>query len=315
MFDQSKTQPDGLQQTIVDAIQQIEEIIVGKPRQVRLAVCSLLSAGHCLIEDLPGVGKTTLAHAIAQVFGLEFTRIQFTSDLLPADIIGVSIYDSQTSSFSFHPGPVFSHCVLADELNRATPKTQSALLEAMEERQVTVDGQTHQLQSPFFVIGTQNPLDQSGTFPLPESQLDRFLMKIRLGYPDQQAERALLAGMDRRKLLEGISPVIDIDQVRTAQQASDSVHVSDALLDYVQALVHATRENSDFVYGLSPRGGLALLRAARSWAYMQGRDHVQPADVQEIFAPVAAHRLVSADHLSKTVDQLVDDLLKDTAIP
>jgi MoxR-like ATPase len=315
MFDQPSAQPDTLQQSILDAIKRIEQIIVGKPRQIRLTVCSLLSSGHCLIEDLPGVGKTTLAHAIAQVFGLNFSRIQFTSDLLPADIIGVSIFDNTTSSFNFHPGPVFAHCVLADELNRATPKTQSALLEAMEERQITVDGSTHPLQNPFFVIGTQNPLDQSGTFPLPESQLDRFLMKIRLGYPDQQAERELMAGEDRRQILQAITPLVSIEQISAAQQAVRDVHVSDGLLDYVQALVHASRENSDFVYGLSPRAGLALLSAARAWAYLQGRDYVEPADVQDIFAPVASHRLVSADHLSKTVDQLVDALLKETPIP
>jgi MoxR-like ATPase len=315
MFDQISTQPDALQQRIADAIAQVEQIIVGKPRQIRLTVCSLLSSGHCLIEDLPGVGKTTLAHAVARVFGLEFTRIQFTSDLLPADIIGVSIFDSANSNFQFHPGPLFSHCILADELNRATPKTQSALLEAMEERQVTVDGQTRTLKAPFFVIGTQNPLDQSGTFPLPESQLDRFLMKLNLGYPDPQAERELLAGVDRRKVLDNVQAVLDIEAVTAAQHQVDKIHVSDALLDYVQALVNASRDSGDFVYGLSPRGALALLRAARAWAYMQGRNHVEPTDVQQVFAPVAAHRLVSADHLSKTVDQLIEQLLDQTAIP
>ena len=315
MFDQTQAHEETLQDRILQAIQQVEQIIVGKPQQIRLTVCSLLSGGHCLIEDLPGVGKTTLAHAVARVFGLEFSRIQFTSDLLPADIIGVSIFDNSTHTFSFHQGPVFSHCILADELNRATPKTQSALLEAMEERQVTVDGQTRPLGTPFFVIGTQNPLDQSGTFPLPESQLDRFLMKLKLGYPDHQAERELLAGIDRRDAVSEMKPLLDIETVITAQQEAVKVHTSDALLDYIQSLVIASRESGDFIYGLSPRGALALLRAARAWAYMQGRYHVEPDDVQQVFAPVASHRLVSADHLSKTVDQLIDQLVEQTPIP
>ena len=315
MLDQATAATNELQPVIHSAIEQVEKIVIGKSRQVQLTVCCLLSSGHCLIEDLPGVGKTTLANAIARVFGLGFTRIQFTSDLLPADILGVSIFDNQSGQFSFHPGPIFSHCVLADEINRATPKTQSALLEAMEERQITVDGQTRALQAPFFVIGTQNPLDQSGTFPLPESQLDRFMMKINLGSPDTQAERRLLAGQDPRQLLQTIEPVMDGPTVLAVQTAITEVHVSAPLLDYVQALVHETRENGDFIYGLSPRAGLALLRAARAWAYLQGRNFVEPADIKQVFAPIASHRLVSADHLSKTVDQMIHQLLDQTPIP
>lgn len=315
MLDQTPSAASSMLNTIQRAISDIEQIIVGKPRQIRLAVCCLLSSGHCLIEDLPGVGKTTLAHAIARVFGLNFTRIQFTSDLLPADILGVSIYDRQTSGFNFHPGPIFSNCVLADELNRATPKTQSALLEAMEEHQITVEGETRTLAAPFFVIGTQNPLDQSGTFPLPESQLDRFMMKLNLGYPNQRAERLLLAGKSRQHLLQELTPISNSEGILKIQQAIESIHVSDALLDYVQLLLQQTRENGQFVYGLSPRAGLSLLRAARSWAFMQQREYVEPDDIKAVFPSIAGHRLMSADHLSKSVSQMLDDLLNSTTIP
>ncbi|MDJ0880612.1 MAG: MoxR family ATPase [Gammaproteobacteria bacterium] len=315
MLDQTNPSPAHLQQGVQSAIGEIEQIIVGKPQQVRLAVCCLLSGGHCLIEDLPGVGKTTLAHTIAKVFNLEFNRIQFTSDLLPADILGVSIFDPQSQTFNFHPGPIFTNCVLADELNRATPKTQSALLEAMEEHQITVEGQTRYLDDPFFVIGTQNPLDQAGTFPLPESQLDRFMMKINLGYPDAKAERLLLAGESRKDLLQQVKAVMDLDTVINLQQAIQKIHVSDALLDYVQSLITATRDNSRFVFGLSPRAALSLLKAARSWAFMQGRDFVEPADIKAVFTAISCHRLMAHEQHSKNVEDLVEEILHSTAIP
>lgn len=315
MLDLASTPTDSMLHPVQQAIASIERIIVGKPEQIKLAVCCLLSSGHCLIEDLPGVGKTTLAHAISRVFGLNFTRIQFTSDLLPADILGVSVYDRKTEGFKFHPGPIFSNCVLADEMNRATPKTQSALLEAMEERQITVEGETRTLSAPFFVIGTQNPLDQSGTFPLPESQLDRFMMKLNLGYPDHKAERLLLSGKSRQHLLLQLSPVLEAASILKLQHSIEKIHVSEPLLDYVQALLHETRNNGQFVYGLSPRAGLSLLRAARSWAFMQQRDFVDPSDIKAIFPSIACHRLISVDHLSKTVDQMVKDLLDSVAIP
>lgn len=315
MLDQTSPSSKLMQQTIHSAIEHIEQIIVGKPQQIRLAVCCLLSSGHCLIEDLPGVGKTTLAHAIAKAFGLDFNRIQFTSDLLPADILGVSIFDPHTQVFNFHPGPIFSHCVLADEMNRATPKAQSALLEAMEERQVTVEGETRKLKQPFFVIGTQNPLDQSGTFPLPESQLDRFMMKLNLGYPDQAAERLLLSGESRHHLLEAMQPVISQQALLALQKNVEDVHVSEALLDYVQLLIAATRDNNLFVFGLSPRAALSLLRASRAWALMNGRDFVEPGDIKAVFSAIGCHRLIAAEQHGKNVHTLVDKLLDQTAIP
>jgi MoxR-like ATPase len=266
-------------------------VILGKDRQVRLALACLLARGHLLIEDLPGVGKTTLAHVLAQLLGLHFQRIQFTSDMLPADILGVSIFDRDSGSFNFHPGPIFSQVVLADEINRATPKTQSALLEAMEERQVTAEGQTRPLPAPFFVIATQNPAHQIGTFPLPESQLDRFLMKIELGYPDRAAERELLAGADRRELLAGMAPCIAPAELQAYQESVRRVHVAEALIDYVQALVAHTRESADWQTGLSPRAALALLASARAWAWLAGRDHALPEDIQAVLPCVAGHRL------------------------
>jgi len=268
-----------------------EQIILGKPRQLRLAFACLLARGHLLIEDLPGVGKTTLAHTLARLLGLDFQRIQFTSDMLPADILGISVFDRERSSFRFHPGPIFTQVVLADEINRATPKAQSALLEAMEERQVTVDGETRPLREPFFVIATQNPTHQIGTFPLPESQLDRFLMRIALGYPDRDAERALLEGRDRRALLADIQPVLDPASLMAAQAQVRLIHVAPALIDYVQALVAHTRHAATWQHGLSPRAGLGLLAAARAWALLAGRDHVLPEDVQVVLPTVAAHRL------------------------
>ena len=250
MLDTTDNSIADFQADVLKAVGGIENIILGKPTQVRLAICCLIARGHCLIEDLPGVGKTTLSQSIAQVFGLDFKRIQFTSDLLPADILGVSIFDPEKQVFKFHPGPVFAHFILADEINRATPKTQSALLEAMEENQITVDGETHQLDEPFFVIGTQNPLDQSGTFPLPESQLDRFMMKISLGYPNQEAERALLSGGNPRERLYRMQPVVSMDRFVAIQSAVDSIHCSDPLLHYVQQLIETTRNPGLFVYGL-----------------------------------------------------------------
>ena len=270
-------------------ISQIGQIIVGKPEVIQLAVACLLARGHLLIEDLPGVGKTTLSHALAGSVGLDFRRIQFTSDLLPADILGNSIFDRERQQFVFHQGPLFSQVVLIDEVNRATPKTQSAMLEAMEEGQVTVDGFTHRLPEPFFVIATQNPQHQVGTFPLPESQLDRFLMRVELGVPDREAEREMLLGRDRRDLLRDLTPVLDADGLREAQEATRGVHAAAALLDYLQDLIEASRR--EHRTGLSPRAGLALLRAAQAWALMQGREMVLPEDLQAVGVAVMAHRL------------------------
>jgi len=268
---------------------QINEVIVGKPEPIQLAVTCLLARGHLLIEDIPGVGKTTLSQSLARSSGLGFQRIQFTSDLLPADILGNSIYDTQNGKFVFHPGPIFAEVVLIDEINRATPKTQSALLEVMEENQVSVDGHTHALPNPFFVIATQNPREQIGTFPLPESQLDRFMMRIELGYPDRRSERSVLTGMRRQLLLQEIQPVLDSEQLRHIQQAVEEVHVSDQLLDYLQDLLEKSRELD--AHGLSPRAGLACLRAARAWAFLSGRDMVWPEDLQRLARPVMGHRL------------------------
>jgi MoxR-like ATPase len=270
---------------------QVGQVIVGKELQVRQSLTCLLAGGHLLLEDLPGVGKTTLSHALALSLGLQFNRIQFTSDLLPADVAGISIYERELNAFSFHPGPIFTQVLLADEINRATPKTQSGLLEAMEERQVSADGVTRPLPEPFFVIATQNPTHQVGTFPLPESQLDRFLMCISLGYPDAAAERALLMGEDRRQMLKHLAPAMTPAELSAAQQALRQVHAAPALIDYVQALAQASRQNGFFAEGLSPRAALALLQAARAWAALEGRDHVLPEDVQAVLVPVCAHRL------------------------
>lgn len=266
-------------------------IVLGKDRQVRLAVACLLARGHLLIEDLPGVGKTTLAQALARVLGLSYQRVQFTSDLLPADVIGVSVYDRDSGKFEFHRGPVFSQLLLADEINRATPKAQSALLEAMEERQVTADGHTHPLPEPFFVVATQNPSYQLGTYPLPESQLDRFLMRLELGYPGTAVERELLKGRDRRALVAQLQPVLTTEALRAIQKHVPDVHVADPLVDYVQALVRHTRESGHFEAGLSPRAAIALLRAAQAWAMLHGRGGVLPEDVQAVLRAVAGHRL------------------------
>ena len=269
----------------------INQVVLGKEPQVRLALTCLLARGHLLIEDLPGMGKTTLSHALAQVLGLAFQRIQFTSDLLPGDILGTSVFDKDSGQFVFHPGPIFAELVLADEINRATPKSQSALLEAMEEGQVTIEGATRPLPEPFFVIATQNPVSSGGTFALPESQLDRFLMRLSLGYPAQAAERALLLGDSRRDLLARLEPLLDHAGLLAIQQAVAEVRVSDALVDYVLRLVEATRTQPQFAWGLSPRASLALLAAARAWAFIDGRDYVIPEDVQAVLAPVVGHRL------------------------
>lgn len=279
-------------------IRQVGTILLGKDQQIRLALTCLFSGGHLLIEDLPGMGKTTLSHALAKVLGLSFNRIQFTSDLLPADILGVSIFDKDTQNFTFHPGPIFSQVILADEINRATPKSQSALLEAMEERQVTVEGESRVLPRPFFVIATQNPDTQAGTFPLPESQLDRFLMKIELGYPDPAAERILMKGEDRRDVLTRLDACLTAPQLEEIQQACRDVRVSDALLDYVQRLVQYTRDAKEFAYGLSPRGALALLGCAKTWAYIDKRSHVVPEDVQAVLGAIVEHRLREAADFS-----------------
>ena len=275
-----------------ELVGQIGSIIVGKQAQVEDCVACMLAGGHLLIEDVPGVGKTTLAHAIAVSLGLRFSRTQFTADLMPSDLIGVSIYERSKEAFAFHPGPVFAQVLLADEINRAGPKTQSALLEAMEEHQVTVEGETRPLPSPFFVIATQNPSDQLGTYPLPESQLDRFLMCITLGYPDRASERALLAGEDRRSAIARLEPVMSPAELVEAQQMALAVHASEALLDYVQSLIAATRSGAWFVEGLSPRAGIALLRAAKARAMLAGRDYVAPDDVQLVLPQTIAHRLV-----------------------
>ena len=280
-----------LHSPIDEAIRHAGRIVLGKERQIRLALVCLLARGHLLIEDLPGVGKTILAHVLARLLGLNFHRVQCTADMLPADIIGVSIYDRNSGGFQFHPGPIFAQVILVDEINRAMPKSQSALLEAMEEHQVTCEGETRPLPEPFFVIATQNPSHQIGTFPLPESQLDRFLMRIEMGYPDQAAERELLAGADRRDMMASLSPSMDPGELLELQQSVTEVHASEALIAYVQALAEHTRRSPDYDAGLSPRAALALLRAARAWALSDHRDLVLPEDIQAVLPAIAGHRL------------------------
>ena len=298
--------PDAMRIALRDAQAQVNTLVLGKPQQVRLAFVALLADGHLLIEDLPGLGKTTLAHAMAATLGLGFQRVQFTSDLLPADILGVSVYEAQARRFEFHPGPVFTHVLLADEINRAPPRTQSALLEAMAEHQVSIDGETRKLPDPFLVIATQNPVDLAGTYPLPDSQLDRFLLRLALGYPDESAERALLAGSDRRDLIAQAAPLLDAQRVIALRRMVLEVHASEPLIAYVQALDGRSRKHPGVRVGLSPRAGLALLRAARAHALLLGRSHAIPEDVQALFAAVAEHRLVGeADTAAATLAKAI----------
>ena len=304
--------PEALRAALRDAQAQVNTLVLGKPQQVRHAFVALLAGGHLLIEDLPGLGKTTLAHAMAATLGLGFARVQFTSDLLPADILGVSVYEAQARRFEFHPGPVFNHVLLADEINRAPPRTQSALLEAMAEHQVSIDGRTHALPDPFLVIATQNPVDLAGTYPLPDSQLDRFLLRLALGYPDEQTERALLAGSDRRDLIAQAQPLLDAERILELRRAVQAVHASDPLVAYVQALVGRSRRHPGVRVGLSPRAGLALLRAARAHALLLGRGHAVPEAVQALFAAVAEHRLVGEADASTTT--LAREILHAVAI-
>lgn len=280
-----------MQKTVDLIVANVGKVLIGKQQQIKLSLACLFAQGHLLIEDLPGMGKTTMAHALAKVLGLSYNRVQFTSDLLPADILGVSVYDKNKAQFEFHPGPIFNQLLLADEINRTTPKTQSALLEAMAESQVTVEGETKALPKPFFVIATQNPLTQAGTFPLPESQLDRFLMRIELGYPDPESEREMLSGVDPRTLLATINEIISPQQLEQIQQQILTVKASDSLIDYVQRLVQFTRTDGAFQSGLSPRGALALLQSARAWAWIHDRNYVIPEDVQAVMPSVVGHRL------------------------
>ena len=280
-----------MSQFIDNIVNTIGTVLLDKEHQVKLALTCLFSRGHLLIEDLPGMGKTTLAQCLAQVMGLKYERVQFTSDLLPADILGVAIFDRNTSEFRFHSGPVFTQVLLADEINRSTPKTQSALLEAMEERQVSIEGETRPLPEPFFVIATQNPQSQAGTYPLPESQLDRFFMRISLGYPSPQAERSLYKGVDPRERLKTMEPMVSLEQLNTIQNKVLEIKATDQLLDYVQRLVDFTRYDEDFTYGLSPRGAIALLRAAKAWALIHKREYVLPEDIQIVLPSVVGHRV------------------------
>jgi MoxR-like ATPase len=313
---QASIPPGGEARQLDHALDVLNGIILGKAVQVRLCVACMLAGGHLLIEDIPGVGKTTLAHALARVLGLSYQRIQFTSDLLPADITGVSVYEREQSLFRFHPGPVFSNLVLADEVNRATPKTQSALLEAMEEGQVTADGETHPLPKPFFVVATQNPTYQIGTFPLPESQLDRFLMRIRLGYPGPAMERELLKGDDRRALLAVADPAISPQLIESLQETVQRVFASEALLDYLQSIVRYTREHSDYESGLSPRAAISLLRASQAWALLHHRDAVLPEDVQAVLPAVVGHRLRPRQEASgRDPEDIGKELLEAVPVP
>jgi MoxR-like ATPase len=303
------------QRTLKILLRQLNTVIVGKPSQIQDCVACLLAGGHLLIDDVPGVGKTTLAHALARSFGLQFSRVQFTSDLMPSDLSGVSVYERGREAFVFHPGPIFAQVLLADEINRASPKTQSALLEAMEEKQVSVEGETRALPEPFFVIATQNPLDQVGTYPLPESQLDRFLMRISLGYPDRAAERELLSGNDRRGMVGALQTVMQPGELNELQALVQSVHAADPLLDYVQDLIAATRSGAWFVQGLSPRAGIAVVRAAQAQALLSGRDYVAPDDVQAILPQTIAHRLVPVDSAARGSEEQVRAMVAAVPLP
>ncbi len=315
-LEQLPTGIDAQRNTILQARKTLGKIILGKDPQIALALACLLARGHLLIEDLPGLGKTMLAQALAHTLGLEFRRIQFTSDLLPADVVGVSVFRQDSGKFEFQPGPIFSQLVLADEVNRATPKAQSALLEAMEEHQVTVDGNTMPLSEPFFVIATQNPGDQIGTFPLPESQLDRFLMRVEIGYPDEASERELIAGGDRRAMIAEIEPVAGPEMLIALQKSVRAQHLSDPLIDYIQALVRHTRESAEIDIGLSPRGSQALVAAARAHAFVENHSGVYPDDVQAIFTAVAGHRLKPAGSTRfRSPAELCQHVLDSVAIP
>jgi MoxR-like ATPase len=305
-----------MQKHLDRAAQEIGTVLLGKDKQVRLALCCLVAGGHLLLEDLPGMGKTSLSHALAKVLGLQYRRVQFTSDLLPGDILGVSVFNRESHRLQFVPGPIFTQVLLADEINRSTPKTQSALLEAMAEGQVTIDGETRPLPQPFFVIATQNPQSQAGTYVLPESQLDRFLMRLSLGYPDPAAERRLLKGEDAAHQLPKLQQCLMPAQLQKLQAAVDQIHVSDTLLDYVQRLIAYTRSKPGFAFGLSPRGALALLRSAKAWALLNGRGHVVPEDVQLVLPAVAEHRLHAQGGALDIADgsALVDRLLRDVAV-
>ncbi|MDH5204570.1 MAG: AAA family ATPase [Hylemonella sp.] len=303
------------QQKLKSLLDQLNTVIAGKPAQVSDCVACLLAGGHLLIEDTPGVGKTTLAHALARTFGLQFSRVQFTADLMPSDLSGVSVYERGKEAFVFHPGPIFAQVLLADEINRASPKTQSALLEAMEEKQVTVEGQTRPLPAPFFVIATQNPHDQLGTHALPESQLDRFLMRISLGYPDRAAERELLAGADRRERVDHLPGLLTAAELKQLQQQVMAIHTAPALLDYVQDLIAATRNGRWFIQGLSPRAALAMLRAARAQALLSGRDYVAPDDVQAILPQTTAHRLVPVHNAGRGAAEQVRAMIDTVPLP
>ncbi|OUS07015.1 AAA family ATPase [Gammaproteobacteria bacterium 42_54_T18] len=300
-------------QLIQKIVQSVGSVLLGKDRQIKLCVACLIAKGHLLLEDLPGMGKTTLSHALAEALGMSYQRIQFTSDMLPSDILGVSVFNVNTTEFEFRQGPIFSQLVLADEINRATPKAQSALLEAMEERQVTLDGNSYTLPSPFFVIATQNPSDQMGTFSLPESQMDRFLMRIHLGYPDPLIERELITGVDRRRVIKEMKPAINAEQLYELQEQAVKVHLSDAVIDYIQRLVAFSRQPSLNQVGLSPRGTLALVAASKAYALVEGRAHVVPEDVQAVLAPVAEHRMQGSQDITghagrSVVQQMLSDV-------
>jgi MoxR-like ATPase len=295
-------------------VEQISTVILGKEEQIKLALTCLFAKGHLLIEDIPGIGKTTLAKVLSKCLGLDFRRVQFTSDMLPGDILGTSVFEQKSSSFVFHPGPIFTQVLLADEINRATPKTQSALLEAMEEQQVTIEDKTRRLKSPFFVIATQNPLEHAGTFPLPDSQLDRFLMRIEIGYPGRAAEKDLLKEKGTHDLVSAMDSCLLVEDVLMIQEKITQVHTSDALLEYLQDILDFTRTASHFYMGLSPRAGLSLLRAARSWAFLQGRDYALPEDLQKVMTWVVGHRLRSREDLGEIPRGKLDALLKEVPV-
>lgn len=299
--------PEKVTSLISPLVSKLSEIILGKDEQVKLAVCCILAEGHLLIEDLPGMGKTTLSQALGKVFGMDYQRIQFTSDILPSDILGVSVFEAAGASgvgkFVFHPGPIFNQLILADEINRATPKAQSALLEAMEERQATVEGETRPLPSPFFVIATQNPVNQSGTFALPESQLDRFLMCLEMGYPNEQAEREILEGIDRRQMISSVTPMLTMQELSNIQSTVVDVHISSTLMDYIQRVISYTRHEAEIEYGLSPRGAQSLVKATKAWALLNGRIHAVPEDVQAVLSSVIDHRMPTGRNADRKVSQ------------